>query len=268
MSDSPEAKELAIIDLANDELWQRIKAFDFDDADANLNFSDRLARENGWKPEFAARVLEEYKRFVFIAIRADHEVTPSDAVDQAWHLHLTYSENYWKEFCENVLGSPLHHGPTSGGQKEAQKYWDQYQSTLDSYEAISGEPPPPDIWPTPRDRFADVSAMRRVNTCRAWVIPKPSQQQLQIAKWICLVAGVGVLLLGYPWVAVFAGAAWFLCAGIAAHERSSAINRARNDGNYAMMAAGFLMMDGGRPENHDGGDFTGGDGGGGCGGGG
>ncbi|MBW4465378.1 MAG: hypothetical protein KME07_08055 [Pegethrix bostrychoides GSE-TBD4-15B] len=34
-------------------------------------------------------MIEEYKKFLFLAIVADHPVTSLNAVDQAWHLHRT-----------------------------------------------------------------------------------------------------------------------------------------------------------------------------------
>jgi hypothetical protein len=48
-----------------------------------------LARDNGWPREFTRRVVEEYKRFMFLTTVADHVVSPSEAVDQAWHLPRT-----------------------------------------------------------------------------------------------------------------------------------------------------------------------------------
>jgi hypothetical protein len=43
-------------------------------------------RANGWSRPFALRAIEEYRKFVFLALVADHQVTPSDQVDQVWHL--------------------------------------------------------------------------------------------------------------------------------------------------------------------------------------
>lgn len=51
---------------------------------------------------------------MYLAVRANHPVTPSDEVDQAWHLHLTYSRSYWDEFCGAVLEEVVHHDPTRG----------------------------------------------------------------------------------------------------------------------------------------------------------
>jgi len=99
-------------------VWASLSHYTIGPEDAVLPFAARLARENGWSTAYAARVIEEYKRFCFLAVTGDSEVTPSDAVDQAWHLHLTYSRDYWDRFCPEILGSQLHHGPTAGGGTE------------------------------------------------------------------------------------------------------------------------------------------------------
>ena len=36
----------------------------------------------------APGAIEEYRKFVFLALVAGHQITPSDQVDQVWHLHL------------------------------------------------------------------------------------------------------------------------------------------------------------------------------------
>ncbi|MBT5048548.1 MAG: hypothetical protein HOM58_08585 [Rhodospirillaceae bacterium] len=179
------------LDPSNDPLWQRLETCDLDDIDAAFKFSDRLARENGWKPDYARRVIEEYKRFCYLAVRTGHDVTPSDAVDQAWHLHLSYSRNYWDAFCATILQTDLHHDPTQGGEAEAAKYRDWYRATLESYEQLSGEKPPEDIWPPPLVRFGNVDAMRRVNVADHFVIPKPSRAML----WVAQVATIFVLFI-------------------------------------------------------------------------
>ena len=108
------------------ELYKRIQAFSLDKQDAQLSFSKRLARDNCWSVQYATQAIEEYKKFAFLAVAADHPVTPSDQVDQVWHLHLTYTRSYWEEFCSEVLQTPLHHDPTLGGQAENQKFKDWY----------------------------------------------------------------------------------------------------------------------------------------------
>ena len=77
--------------MADPSLLARIEAFGLDVPGAPDPFSRRLARENGWPTAYAERVVREYRRFVVLAVSAGHAVTPSEQVDQAWHLHLLYS---------------------------------------------------------------------------------------------------------------------------------------------------------------------------------
>lgn len=145
------------------DLWHRLAAYAIGPADAEFTFPARLARENRWSAAHAERVIGEYKRFCWLAVMAGHEVTPSDAIDQAWHLHLTYTRDYWERFCPEVLGMPLHHGPTAGGAVERSRYYDQYARTLKAYEQHFGTSPPPDIWPPAARRFGVDPLSYRVN---------------------------------------------------------------------------------------------------------
>jgi len=143
-------------------LWLALAQYRVGLMDAELGFVARLARENGWTAEFAERVYGEYLRFCFLAMTAGHPVTPSDEVDQVWHLHLTYSRDYWERFCPTVLRAPLHHGPTAGGARERARYFEQYARTLKSYAAVFGSPPA-DVWPDARRRFFEDPLARRVH---------------------------------------------------------------------------------------------------------
>lgn len=77
------------------DLYGRIRKFRFDPDGASATFAGRLAAENGWSARFAERVIDEYRKFAFLAVAAGHPVSPPDAVDQAWHLHLVYTRSYW-----------------------------------------------------------------------------------------------------------------------------------------------------------------------------
>lgn len=154
-------------------LRERIESFVLDEPGAALPFTSRLAREQGWSHVFAGRVVGEYKRFLVLAMEAGHPVTPSEEVDQAWHLHLVYTRSYWQRLCGDVLGRELHHEPTSGGPSEGAKFVDWYARTLDSYRRLFGEEPPEDIWPPPQRRFANAAACRWVDRTRVWLVPRP-----------------------------------------------------------------------------------------------
>lgn len=154
------------------ELWNRISAFEFDYKVAKFNFSHRLAKENNWTVSYSKRVIEEYKKYLFLCCTTQNGATPSDQVDQAWHLHLTYTKSYWIDFCQNTLNREVHHNPTQGGKAETAKFNDYYTRTLEAYETAFGSPPPNDIWPSNEERFAAVH-FKRVNTAKHWVIRRP-----------------------------------------------------------------------------------------------
>lgn len=155
-------------------LRERLAAYRIDDPQAAFPFSARLARENGWTRGHTLRVLEEYHRFLYLAMTAGHPVSPSQQVDEAWHLHLLYTRSYWEDLVPHVLGRPLHHGPTRGGGAERAKFDDWYARTLASYRAAFGAEPPADIWPAPEARFAPAAPTRQVSTATHWVIRKPA----------------------------------------------------------------------------------------------
>ncbi len=171
--------------IADHPVWQRLDRYDIGPADAALDFTGRLARENGWSRRHADRVLAEYKRFAFLAVTTGQPLTPSDAVDQAWHLHLTYTQDYWGRFCPDVLGRALHHGPTAGGAAETHRFFDQYARTLAAYRAAFGEAPPADLWPAAAQRLRDDPRARRVHPRDFILVPR---RLLWLALVVLLVA--------------------------------------------------------------------------------
>ena len=161
------------ISAKNQQLIEDIMSFEFDEPQASLSFTSRLAREQAWTHAFAAQVIHEYQRFIALAMISGHPVTPSEEVDQAWHLHLVYTRSYWHDLCRDTLKKDLHHGPTKGGKNEGEKFHDWYGKTLDSYLRVFGSLPPENIWPSPTDRFADAGAGRWIDSSKFWLLPRP-----------------------------------------------------------------------------------------------
>ncbi|MES2706126.1 MAG: TIGR04222 domain-containing membrane protein [Verrucomicrobiota bacterium] len=189
-------------------LLERLEAFELDDPEAVFPFTARLARENGWTRDFARRVVVEYKRFVYLAMTAGHPVSPSEEVDQAWHLHLVYTRSYWDGMCGKVLGRPLHHGPTTGGREEGEKFAGWHARTLQSYFAIFGQSPPVDIWPDPETESARAGNARRVDVSRFWILPRPrfprtggARRPPRVRSGVPLLAGLGILAAAGGWTA-------------------------------------------------------------------
>lgn len=259
--------------VSNRALWHRLEAFQLDDPDAPFRFSDRLARENGWSAGFARRAVEEYKKFVYLAATGLAPVTPSDIVDQVWHLHLTFTRSYWDDMCAKVLGKPLHHGPTKGGATEDAKYRTQYADTLTRYEAEFGVKAPETYWPHPDARFASAPHQRWIDNRTHFVIPKPR------ALWGLIASGIAATALAGTGAAIasespaegsrandwlFVGIVVALIFLIAAS--TSAPKKKAKKGSKGCGGGGGGCGSGGK-DGGQGGD-GGGDGGGGCGGGG
>ncbi|MEZ0483833.1 glycine-rich domain-containing protein [Fibrella aquatica] len=255
----------AIIDrMSGDEaaLWTKLSTFSIDGPDTRLTFAARLARENGWNRVYTQRVLEEYRKFLFLCCVTPTGVTPSDAVDQAWHLHLTYTKSYWIDLCRHTLGHDIHHNPTQGGVSEGEKFDGMYSHTHDLYEHYFGATPPADIWPENEQRFTDID-FERVNRRTNWVMRKPT--------WVApkmIAAGAAMLLVAGLFLQSNNSLLLMLLAGltvviITVTNLSASSNDKRRDNNSGGDGGGCGgVTDTG--DGHHGGDSDGGGGDSGC----
>jgi hypothetical protein len=284
-SEELDSKNVQSMNIEKRELYERIQSFSLDKANAQLSFSKRLARDNGWTLQYARQVISEYKKFAFLAVAAGHPVTPSDQVDQVWHLHLTYTRSYWEEFCSEILQTPLHHDPTLGGQAENQKFDDWYSETLESHERILGAKPPIEIWSTPKDRFGRDLYFVRINTQQNWVLPKLQVQKGAAASiavlFTLILSGCYVgsaesnsnpfaeILLAVICVAAAFGAIRFLIGIVDFMKNPSRPRIGESWGDSGCGSAGCGGWGWSDSDGHSSGDFgSSGCGGGGCGGGG
>ena len=208
-----------VVPVATAGLADRLWAFRFDEPDATATFLDRLANHNGWAKVYAGRVVEEYRRFLWLAASSSELASPSPAVDRAWHLHLLDTRSYWDQLCPMVLGRPLHHEPSRGGPVERSRLQTAYARTVDRYRRAWGDPPG-DIWTPPghgrrpRLRVIDLGA----------TVPIP-RRLLALAGFAVLV-GLAIVAKGaiigcarallVPSGLVFGGAMVNLAAGIVA----------------------------------------------------
>lgn len=177
--------------VIDESLWEALATMRIEPEGAPLTFTRRLARENGWSRTYAAKVVEEYKRFLYLAATGTTSVTPSEQIDQAWHLHLAYTHHYWGELCARIIGRPLHHGPTAGGGAEGRRYRSLYAGTLQRYRDTFGAEPPSDIWPPTEVRFAGRNQW--VDRSRYFIVPRRSVTIAGIAGGAVLLAACTAL---------------------------------------------------------------------------
>lgn len=255
------------------ELWNRLQHFQIDEGTPQLPFAQRLADENSWTIGYATRVVDEYKRFVFLAVTVGHVVTPSKAVDAAWHLHLTYTRSYWERLCGEVLGRPLHHDPTRGGDAEEAKYKSLYLRTKDAYREAFGEDPPADIWPGPGSQAHKEHPIPKLSETH-WLIPKRPvlsvRNAIVIGPLALLIAGCTTNGLSPEDIAVNMPIVFFVLIALALVVAGSQQKKSKDNGCCSGGGGGCGGGGGSSDHSHDGGgaDAGGSDGGGSCGGGG
>ncbi|MCT2563497.1 glycine-rich domain-containing protein [Chryseobacterium herbae] len=132
--------------LKDETLWGRIQSFSLDASDADFPFSKKLAKEERWTLDFTQKAIKEYKKFVYLCCVLPNGASPSETVDKVWHMHLIYTQNYWEEFCPNILKRKLHHHPSKGGFKENGKHRNWFSETMKSYQEIFQQEAPREIW--------------------------------------------------------------------------------------------------------------------------
>src|SRR5688572_7704030 len=104
----------------DDILWAKILEFDLDKPLSHYGFSTRLAKENFWTKNFTKRAVLEYKKFMYLAAKADMMVSPAAVVDIVWHEHLTFTKSY-QEFCD-VLGKQIQHVPSTHARDDFERF--------------------------------------------------------------------------------------------------------------------------------------------------
>ena len=106
-----------------------------------------------------------------------------------------------------MLSADLHHNPIRyRDTEEADRHRDAYAATMKSYESLSGERPPPDIWPIAELLFADTDSMRRVNAKNYLILRRPPRGLLWVAQIALILATLYCLLQAAFATAVLFGA--------------------------------------------------------------
>jgi hypothetical protein len=149
--------------MTKKELWLRIKGYHFNDivqpdmwekitelfggTDACTKaFADKISRKHACSKRYALKAVEEYKKFLYLAVISDFHVTPSQAIDKVWHEHILFTKGY-RTFCDEVIAYNLHHHPELVPiEEQTEIYHAQYISTIELYIQEFGILPPKSIW--------------------------------------------------------------------------------------------------------------------------
>lgn len=112
----------------------------------------------------------EYRKFLVMAYLTDNMISPSEQVDQVWHLHMTYTQHY-RATCKTLVEHDFKHSPSEGGQSEGQKFENIYGDTLSFYKSVFTIDAPVDVWESTQQRFDMKNfSFRTVNLYRLAVL--------------------------------------------------------------------------------------------------
>ena len=125
-------------------LWARVAAQPLN-VGAN-SLIDAFARDTGHSAGTARRLVEEYRRFLYLVAVNNGILALSRLVDRAWHLHLADPAAY-SAFCETLFGRPILHLEGRPGSFDDPAY----KVTLTSYQQEFGRKASGRMWPTPED---------------------------------------------------------------------------------------------------------------------
>ena len=101
----------------------------------------RIAKIHDISEEFAASLLREAKRMLFLHTSTKAVISPSERVDWAWHEMLMFTR-FYQEFAK-FIGGFVHHDPTPGPPDGGRVY----RATKENYEKTFGIKPDLEFWP-------------------------------------------------------------------------------------------------------------------------
>ncbi len=82
---------------------------------------ERLAEEEQLPLEVVRRRFNAMLQFLDVAARSDSPVSPSKAIDTAWHAFLLHTADY-ADYCNARFGQFIHHQPSRTGENNREKY--------------------------------------------------------------------------------------------------------------------------------------------------
>ncbi|MBO9636348.1 MAG: hypothetical protein J7578_24815 [Chitinophagaceae bacterium] len=135
-------------------IWKKLESCSFDSQGSTVRFHEMLARRGKWSTDFTTEVIEDYRKFLFLAATTKEILIPPPAVDLAWDINIHYFKSDWNELSKDIQLLKLRRIiPDSEDNKEPQWSYDNYNRTLELYHNIFHSWPDGRIWPTPREWF-------------------------------------------------------------------------------------------------------------------
>jgi hypothetical protein len=147
-----------MMDYRFDPLWLKLAGMNIQGAQAMAPYLQMLEKQMGWSAGMASRVVDEYRKFLFLALRAGHQVIPPGMFQDMWTSQMQTAQDMFAQLGQVLGEKPAGGGFDASAFKAATDPWKQ---TLDSYEKLFGMAPPMDIWSKPAPQGNPFEAMMR-----------------------------------------------------------------------------------------------------------
>lgn len=108
-----------------------------------------LIARKGFDKDYVENLEIEYKRYLAIKALNPNEYFPiSNSVDELWHAHILFTEDY-RKMSNELIGNYFNHYPTITDDEaiELEPYY--FNDTLVKYEQLFGKPSE-EFWPHER----------------------------------------------------------------------------------------------------------------------
>lgn len=89
------------------QLWHRLEGCSFHERPLTKSLVDRLEEKTGHPKDICYILVEEYRRFIYLAGSTEETLAPSPIVNIAWRLHMDDRKAYFDDFCPRIIGRTL-----------------------------------------------------------------------------------------------------------------------------------------------------------------
>lgn len=131
--------------------WQRLQEYaSRAGGERKEEFLGRVAVALRCDLEFAAKAIEEYRRYCLLAADSVGDTRPSPLIDEVWCTHIVDTNDYLA-YCTEVLRYELHRSRTARTNDEIHQQRLRYADLLSRYRCCFGAPPAR-FWPAPESQ--------------------------------------------------------------------------------------------------------------------
>lgn len=90
----------------------------------------------------------EYRRYMaLVVVNFGQKMPISNAVDELWHAHILFTQDYQK-MSDELCGKYINHVPTLSEEERAALEPYYFDGTLENYKKLFNEDPCPEFWPS------------------------------------------------------------------------------------------------------------------------